>query len=296
MKQVQYGEDSVSIRFDFPSEWDPVNLSALTLTVKNDAGTELLAEDAMTLYTATSLLEDADQYTSSIVLATGAGSLEAGDLMWIDGASGGEIVRIKSYVAATRTAELEDILQYDHSADDGVYATWATYALDVSDTTTFPKGLTTVFIFTPTGTGQVTRDEYQISHAVVDVSGLEGTFKIIYPRAYHAFTSPANNFDIYRAEAERQIKNELLSQNNAFDYDRIVDQDMIAPVVMAKMALLWTLNGDVEKEDERKVLSADYASQMAYLLNRTKWTDDDQDDAKDEEEISDNEPIFNTSW
>ena len=296
MKQIQYGEDAIPFRFDFPAEWDPANVSALTLTIKDDSGTELLAADAMTLYTATALLEDALQYTSSIVLATGAGDVAPGDMLLIDGAAGTELVRVKAYVSGTNTAELESILKYDHTEGDNVYATWATYELDVSDTDTFLKGLTMTFIFTPTGSGQVTRDEYQISSAVVDLAGIEKTFSIIYPRAYDAFTKPVNNFSVYLSEAERQVKNELLSKNNSVDYDRIVDQDMIAPVIMAKMAILWTLNGDENKEDERNALGLDYSAQMANFLNRTKWTDDDQDDAKDEEEISDNEPVFNTSW
>ena len=296
MKQIQYGDDAALVRFDFPVEWDAANVSGLTLTVKDDAAAELLAADDMTLYDATTLLEDADQYTSSIVLATGAGDVAPGDRLVIDGAAGTETVIVKAYTAATRTAELESILLYDHAEGDNVYATWATYELDVSDTDTFLKGLTMVFIFTPTGSGQVTRDEYQIAHAVVDLAGLEADFKAIYPRAYDAFIRPTNKFAIMLRQAERMVKNELLAQNNALDYDRIVDQDMVAPVIMAKMAFLWTLNGDENKEDEREALGNDYASQLAGLLNRTKWTDDDQDDAKDEEEISDNEPIFNTSW
>lgn len=296
MKQIQYGESAVPLRFDFPAEWDPADVSAVTLTIKDDSATTLLAADAMTLYTATSLSEDALQYTSSIVLDSEAGDVAPGDMLVIEGAAGTEMVRVKAYVSATQTAELEGILKYDHAEDDSVFATWATYELDVSDTDTFLNGLTMVFIFTPTGSGQVTRDEYQISSAVVDLGGLEKAFSVIYPRAYDAFTQPTDNFQVYLSEAERQVKNELLAQNNAFDYDRVVDQDMMAPVIMAKMALLWTLNGDENKEDEREALGNDYAAQIGILLNRTKWTDSDQDDAKDEEEISDNEPIFNTGW
>lgn len=294
--QIAYNDSSFPLRFSYPTEWDPALISAITITCKDDDGEELLSAQSATLYTDTTLDEDADQYTSSIVLASGAGAVAPGDRMVIDGIEGTETVIIKAYDSSTRTAELEEILLYNHLDGDNVYATWATYNLDTSTVADFPKGLLFSILWTPTGDGNVTRWEAQIAASEVDLSGIQEQFKAAYPRAWETFRNPVGKFDIIQKIAERQIKNDLLAENNSLDFDRVVDQDQLMDVVMAKMAYIWALQGDENKTDEREAIGSELEAQMARLRQAVLWTDDDQDDDRDSEEVTDHEPIFNTNW
>lgn len=296
MLQIPYNDSAHELRLDFPAEWDPANVSAVTVAVKDEDGESLLSAQSATLYTATALNGAASAYAVEITLATGAGDVAPGDRLVIDGVSGTESVRVKGYNSSTKVVTLTTNLKYDHEDGANVYGTWATYDLDTSTVANYPAGLIVTLIWTPTGSGHITRQLAQIAVAVVDATGLEADFEILYPRAYKAFTRPTNNFAAIVRNAELRLKQKLLEGNPGFDYDRVVDQEAVKPLLMAQMAVLWVLNGDENKEDERRALEADYLALLEGFKQNPKWTDDDQDDKKDDEEVSDHETEFDIGW
>jgi hypothetical protein len=291
MRQIRYNNSGNVVRFEFPSEWSGSALSAMTLTVNDRNGDELLSAQAVTLYTATTLGSAAARFAGEIILAAGAGALSPGDPILIAGASGAEKHRVKGYSATTRTVTLEGILENAHDSGDAVYGLWGVYTLDTTTVATWPKGLVCTLIWTPTGTGIAVTESAQISYAALDIEMLERRFSRLYPRAYNAFTRPVDRFADMVAEAEIQLASEV-----DMDIQRIVDQEAVGTALMAKMAFLWTLDGDEQMIDERKFLAEECQKHVGYMTRNAMWTDSDQDTVEDTGELSSHPAIFERGY
>jgi len=294
MRQILYNNSSQTIRLEFPPEWDPSTITDVTITIKDRDGTELLAADSMTLFTDTTLDGAVSRFADSITLDSGTDAVSPGDQLLIDGASGSEIVVAKGFDSTTKDVELVDIANVAHDDGDNVYGLFATYSLDTSVVATFTKGLLMTLIFTPDGSHSVITEEAQIASSQMEIGGLEKSFRLVYPRAYQAFTEQTRKFADMATEAERQVRQELLSRH--LDYNRIVDQGTIKDVLMAKMAWLWVLSGDEQHEDERAVISSEYDKHFEFLCNQPIWADDDQDQIEDDNETTIHPHIFRSGW
>jgi hypothetical protein len=297
MRQIKFNTASVDLRFEYPLEWASADITDLTLTIKNRLGTNIRSGESLTLYTATTLGADAARFASSITLASGAGALTQGDPIRIAGVEGAEIVRVKGYNSTTRVVELESILENAHDSGDAVTGRFGDITIDTTDTDVFPAGLVMTLVWAPFGTGKTTTESAQIAVSALDVEGLDRRFARLYPRAYDAFTKPVYRLADMLDEAERQVRLELRSNN--IEYERIIDQDIIAPAIMAKMAWLWALNGDIAKQDERDAIGQEYSKQFALVLRMPIWTDFDQDFSQDSDtdgETTSHEHIFEGGW
>lgn len=294
MRQIPYSSSSVPIHFEFPAEWDTSLVTAVSLTITDRDGDTLMAADSATMYTATSLDGAVDRFADSIILDSGAGALVVGDMLRLYGSGGSETVRVKGYNGTTYTATLEDVLDNEYADNDVVRAVFCNYTLDVSTVATFTAGLIMNFTWTPTGSGQPVTEQAQIAKSALDISGLERRFSRVYPRAYESFTDPVDRFADMAMEAELQIEQELLSRG--LDIQRIANPDSISTVIMARMAYMWTLNGDKEMEDERRVLGGEYEKQVGWLMNSPVWEDKDQDGIEDDGETTDHVPVFGKGW
>ena len=82
MKQLRYNFASNLLRIEFPSEWDAELVTAVTVGIKDRAGTALLAPAAATMYTQTDLDADAAQFAKSIFLAAGSDAVVPGNERW----------------------------------------------------------------------------------------------------------------------------------------------------------------------------------------------------------------------
>jgi len=295
MRQIPYANAAAPLRFNFPVEWSAADVTDVSLTVRDHAANVLTAAANITLYTATKLDGDVDRFASSFALDAAAGDLVPGDRIHIAGVVGAEIHTVKAYNATTFTVEIEGILENEHTDDDVVIGLFGDTTLDVSGTTVYAAGEALVFLWTPAGSNDSAITELaQIAVSALDISGLRRRFSLIYPRAYDAFTVPVERVAEMTEEAERQVRAELLAQN--LDIERMVDSEIAAPCIMAKMAYLWLLNGDVDKEDERKVISHEYDRQFTVLTALPLWIDSDQDGSEDDDETSSRTPIFTKGW
>lgn len=294
MRQLRYNHATNVIRLDFPAEWVGEDISGVTLTINDRNGDELLAAQALTLYTATTLAAATERFVSSAVLASGATALTPGDAVSIDGIEGAERQVVKGYDSTTRTVELEGLLENEHALGDAVTGLWGTYTLDTTTVATWTKGIVVTLIWTPTGSGQAITEAAQISASALEVAGLEQSFSTLYPRAYDALKKPVDRFSAMTMEAKRQMNNELIGRG--MDINRIVDDDDIAPALMAKIAFLWTLDGDIEKQDEREFLSNNYETQFGFLISNPIWTDSNQDTIEDEGEVTDHPYLPERGW
>ncbi len=296
MKQINYDADDNIVRLEFPPEWKAADISGLTIAIHDRSAVEMLAATAATLYTATSIdmASGVNAYTSEMTLDSGAGDLVAGDPLLITGIAGTELARVQGYDSTNKVVTLEHPLEYDHDDDDAVYRRSATYELDTTDTDAFTAGLVMVLTWKPAGTGGATKELAQIAKAAVYVDELALRFSRLYPRAYSAITDPVNRFADVAAEAQRQVQGELLAAD--LDMNRVVDQGVLVPAIMSKMALMWSLNGDDAMEYEHGVLSLEYDKQIGFLKNQPIWQDLDQDSIEDDDEVSDHAPTFGRAW
>ncbi len=294
MRQLKYNFETNTLRCEFPDEWSPADITGVTLTITDRAGNELQEATACTLYTATTLDEDVAIYQDEIQLVSGAGALAKGDEILIDGAAEAERRRVQGYDSTSRIATLETILNEAHEDLDAVYPCWVTSdAIDTTTVATWTAGLPVTLLWTPAGSGQAFTELAEVSKFSLAVEGLEARFRAVYRRAWDDFQTHGT-FTIMREEAERQLRVEL--EGESCDYNRIVDNDLIAPVLMARMAYLWTLNGDENKTDEREAIGKEYNALFSQLIKNPIWTDTDQDLIEDDGEISDHQPIFLKGW
>lgn len=297
MRQIQYNTTATTLRLEYPAEWDVTTLTDVKITVKDQDGADLLAATSCTEYTATTLAEDADQYADEIVLASTAGDLKAGDAIHLSGVEQAEIHRVRGYDTVSKTAQIEGILEFEHLTGDTVRGLWCTYSLNTSTTTTFTAGLYMTIVWTPyfsTVAGTSITEAAQIAKVTLDLAGIEKRFSRLYPRAYDAFKDPYDRFADMLAEAEGQVRQEL--QAAAMDTERLIDQGVIAPATMAKMAFLWTFSGDEAIKDERDFYASEYDKQIAIVKALPVWQDIDQDYDKDDDEVTTNEATFENGW
>jgi len=294
MKQLPYSSAAAPLHFEFPDEWSAVDLSALTLAVYDEDGNVLQAADSVTLYTATSLEGAVERFASEIALDTAAAALAVGDMLELHGTEGVEKVRLKGIDTTNDTYELEAILDNAYEDNDVVVAVFANYDLDISTVATFTVGMLLTLVWTPTGTGLPITQIVQVAASSLDIAGLRQNFLDVYPRAYKAFTEPTDKLNRMAQIARRQLGNECIAKG--LDIERVVDQDRMVDVVSARMAWLWALNGDIDMEDERKVIAAENAKQTAWLMSRPVWADDDQDKIKDDGEFTDHQYFPTRNW
>lgn len=294
MRQLKYNFATNYLRLEYPDEWDPSLVTAVSLTITGKDGTVLQAATSCTRYTNTSIDGDVAAYADEITLDSGAGALAAGDVILIAGVAGAERRRVQGYDSTNYIATLEEILREAHDDNAVVYPCWVTSAaIDTTTVATWTAGLPMTLTWTPTGDGQAFVEECEVSKFSMSVEGLELRFQAIYRRAWDDFERQGT-FSIIREEAERQLRAELAS--NGLDYNRIIDNDIFAPVLMARMAWLWTLNGDEAKEDERAAIGSEYNILLGQLLKNPIWVDTDQDLIETDDEVSDHQPIFMKGW
>jgi hypothetical protein len=297
MDQLRFGASAWPIHFPFPVEWKGEDVTAVTLAIEDRDGNELMAADAITLYTATTLKVAVERFASSINLADAAGNLSEGDTVKLVGIEGSEAFRIKGWDSTNNVGELEGFTENEYAIGDDVYGLFGDYELDISDTDTFTAGIVLRFIWTPTGSGLPVTWLAQVAASALDISGLRQDFADLYPRAYDAFLVPHDRLDRMQAIAERQLASEAMGDTPPWDIQRVVDQQEVLDTVMVKMAYLWTLNGDKQLEDERKALGEEYAIRKGVLKALALWVDDDQDGIEDDgEKASHGDVQFNRTW
>jgi hypothetical protein len=298
LKQIPFGSNSVSLAFDIPAAWNVENLSAVTVKVADRTGVEVLPSDNCSLWPQTTLDGRVYQFDDAIVLADSATAVLPGEMLTIVGVAARENVVVKEYDSTTFTVTLEEQLKNDFESGAAVFSNMVSYDLDVSDTDTFIAGKTFVATWSPTpdGVGAPIRTILEITKFEADTSNIERRFSILYPRAYDAFLRPVNRMNAIIVESQSMIEFEMKSAG--MDYHRIVGEEILQHLLMAKMACVWVMNADEDLEDERKAVNAEYTRLFSLLKGMPLWTDTDQDGVKDEspKEVTFHRHIFGRSW
>ncbi|MCP4644942.1 MAG: hypothetical protein GY851_31160, partial [bacterium] len=181
MRRLRYNDASQSLRFEFPDNW--LTASACTITITDTGGTETLAADAATVYTATTT-DGAIAAGDSTFTVDGAAAMEAGDRFRISKSRDTtEIVTVLSQAAKVST--IRHTFDYAHSDESVVAAMFCTYALDTSTVADFDEGEAFTITWTP-NTDDIPYTEDAIVYALTgaEVAGWREHFRARYPNLY----------------------------------------------------------------------------------------------------------------
>lgn len=292
---ITYTAKTTTIKKQFPRGWDPSALTGVTLQIKDVDGVELQPAAAAALYTATSIDGDASRFAYSLTLDSAAGALAPGDIIRIVGVNGQEDHIVKGWDDTNKVVDLEAYINRDFEDNAVVYRLSAVATVDFSNTTTYPAGTQLVLVWTPTGSGSSFTERAEIETRLqVDVAAFTADFRALYPRAYDALSVPADRLDTIIRLALDELRLTLLSRG--LDMARVVDQRLISPPLMALVARYWTINGDENLEDERKVIDAAYSAAVEQLCTLPIWEDFDGDEILDEGELQDHPVYFERVW
>jgi hypothetical protein len=291
MLQIEYDNAAFGLRLEYPSEWDAQSISSVTIGVKDLGGVELLAATAATPWAAVDIrLNGAvETFDNTITLEpTGVGSVPAtvqGDRLHIaqDGSGPTESVEVLHY--ASNVATLTRDLRYDHADETAVVGLFCTYDLDTSDTDTFSLGKQLVITWTPSTDDLPIKERAEIVKASYAMPDFEELFAATYPRRYQAAITPEGRLERLLESAKRQLGTELKLRN--LEIDRVMDQRLLDPSLMAKVAWLSLLTGDDRYDSERKVTLDEYTRQFELLCSAPIWQDTDQDEVLDTDEVED---------
>ena len=297
MRRLNLGNSSEVIELEFPLEWEPADLTELTLTINDRDGTELMPAETTTLYTATVLDTASYRYCRELTLEAGSDDLEIGDRIRVTGVLGYEDHVVKGYDSVDLTAELEEYVDRDFEEGATIHRLSAIVTVDLSDTDTFPAGEELVLIWTPTGTGGPFTQEASISsYRQIDIAGLTEELEAVYPRAHKALKKPKSRLGRVVARARSDIRSRLLIMDPQFEINDIRDQSILIPAVAAQCAVLWSLNGDDDMDEERKVYRGQVSSEIDVLSKLNLWVDQDDDLVEDQLEERTHPHIFHKGW
>jgi hypothetical protein len=294
MKTLAYNYSSNNLRFIFPVSWDPRIADDVFISVIDRDGRYLVIDDGVTLYSDTVLAADAPRFADTIVLDDDADALAVDDLILIDGIEGFERHGVKGFDIATQTVLLTEITDRVFGLGDTVYGCFGDYVLDTTDTDDYPLGSEIRIIWKCLSKGLTVEEPYQVLDTVIEYPDFERLFEAIYPRAYDAFQKPKNRFKTVMREAENLCRIDLEGCNLLMD--RIRKTSYLSNLIAARMAVLWTLSGDKDIEDEHERLSANYDRQFKALCKLPIWVDQNLDNIEDEEEITAHEIPFERRW
>ena len=284
MKTIPYNDSSVSLRLEFPEEWDHPSITGVNIAILDTDGDALLSSTAATLYTATTLLGAVSSGDSTIKLADAAADVEAGDVLHI--ADPTEHVEVLYYDTSTNTATLRTPLYFDHDNGATVSPQWATYTLDTSDTDTWGLGKECVIQWTATGIYNGTRYEFaMVKDREYSATDFVRRFRIMYPAEADAAGS---RLDELKRESTTHVK--ALLRARGLDLDMVTDVEIIDQLIMAHCRWIIASQGGDSQQYEREQAWDDYIRIEQVVTTSPVWEDSDMDDSRDDGETDDHVP------
>lgn len=294
MRQIEYNNAAFTMRLEFPSSWDVMDVAAVTMRITDLAGTEMLAATASTLWsTSTIQLNGAvSAFDRTVVLEVNGGgvvdALTTGDRLRIGSSGSGpyEEVKVIAWDSVTNTATLDRDLRFAHSDEAVVVGLFALYDLDVSDLDVFPLGQQMVLHWSPDTDDLEITERAEIARAEFAFPGFESSFATLHSYEYEAATSPPHRLDGFLREALLQTRMDL--RMRSLDVNRVVDQELLLPTVTAKVRWLILMAGDdrYDATAQLEIARDEWSRQFETLCGLPIWVDDDQDEIKDEGEVA----------
>ena len=283
MRQLEYNNAAFTMVFEFPPGWDIASITAVNITVKNTAGTTLLAETAATIYTATTLNGAVAIGDSYVTLANTATACVPGRQYEMAASAAGpaEVLSCHHYdgtnyllygTADTRSA---------HTTGTAVKGAYCTYDLDTSTVATWPVGTQCVIQWAPVGSDDPSMFERaEISISRFGAPDFEQRFEAKYPIEYDVARGEIGSLEF---ETYELLK--MRMKSDGVHLDRLRDTNDVMPTFLA-LARYIVLEGSGDSETtERNEARENYDRLYAYLAKIPAWQDLDQDEIQDPSEV-----------
>jgi hypothetical protein len=178
-------------------------------------------------------------------------------------------------------------VDYDHASGIAVSALFATYSLDASSATNYPKGRQVTAVWQDQTTKDVWTQIYEVDYGTVDYGDLGERFAELYPSLWE---SCRDRWDAVKSYALLTVKQDIAAKGRMLD--RLRDADAATPLLLAKSAQVAILGRGDQWENERKATAAEYTQRLETLCASAEWWDEDQDLAHDTGEQETTEPLF----
>jgi hypothetical protein len=282
-REIKYNDSAQALRLEYPSHWRAETITACTVAISTTGAGELLAATAATCYTATTLGAAATLGAVTITLTGTAGNLATGDRIRL--VSPYEDVTVKSYNSTSKVATLERALLADHANGTAVHGLWCTYSLSTATVATWTLGLECVCKWTP-NSDDLPLTELSIVEGVgFGAKAYKERFAAIYPSEYEVAQA---RIEMIYEEARSRINYRLQGKN--LNIDRVVDQEILMPVLLDMMRFLVVNSGGNAWATERESAWATFLASEDVLTSQPIWADDNQDGAEAEAEVTTHEP------
>ncbi len=285
LKSLRYNDATNVVRKELPQELNVDASTAITLTINNDSGSEILAASSATLHAATTLDGDVTAGDSSFVLAAGSATLEPGDRVRLLDSDDGrpEDIVVDYYDASALTVSPIDSVLYSHASGAGVVGLFAIISIDTSNTSNFGKNSDVILMWT---TAADESPSYQFDVDLYKISYIGFTSDDAIERFKTRFFSIYDTVQLRVVEIKDEAMKDLRFEMACFDMDidRVIDQEVIMIPLVLKMGLI-SLGYSDTTVTERETLQADYLRNIEQLKNLPVWVDEDQDLIKEQDEV-----------
>lgn len=287
-RQVPYNNSAATLRLEYPPNWDAQTITGINIQITDREGTDLLAATAATLWTATTTAAAAAVGDQTITLTSA--TLVPGDVLEIAASADGpqERVTVYNYNSSTKVATLARSLTKAHTSGTAVKGAFATYDLDTSTTATWTKAKQLLIKWIPAGSDDFEVHELgEVSTSRLLIPDFEQRFRALYAREARTVSQRKSEapFADLHSEAIEYLSVSLLSRGLLVE--RIQDVALAAPTVLTYARYLVNLDGGDRYAAEITTSLSEHNRQFELLCNLPIWTDDDQDEIRDEAEIDD---------
>lgn len=293
MKTYTRNTDKISV--ELPKTWDFSQLTDVTLQISDVAGNETMASTSCELYTPTTVASSASRFDKEVYLDIAAEDLKPGDSIRLVGINGYEDHIVKGYDSINKIVIFEIVLDRDFEDGSQVYRTNTSCDVDFSSTTTYPAGIQLVLTWEPAGTGNSFTSVCEVEGTKQpDTSSFYEKLRALYPRAYDGLISPTNIIATIYSLAQDEVR--MIFTSRGLDISRVVDQELLTPVLLHTVARLWCLNGDAATKDEFDKISTEQSNSIERLLTLPIWQDTNRDKVQQTEEVQDRPHYFEKAW
>ena len=288
MKQVRYNYASNVLRLEYPPEWEAESITGVTITIKDDNGSTILTATAATVLASVAL--DGSTAISSgdntVTLSADTNTYVAGDIIRIHGDGPKEDREVTHYDSNNVIVTVAEVFDYDHAVTSKAYGMFATYTLDTTTTSDYTSGRQLVVYWQPDIDVAPLSQLYEVAKAnEFSASDFEQMFSALYPDEYEVVRDRLLKT---KEIAETQLSYRLKSRGMLME--RVKDQEVLAMSLLTLTRYLLIRGfGEAYQYETAQALSA-YNMEFDLLCSLPIWSDDNQDDVKDDEEVNTHDP------
>lgn len=272
-KIIKSGDSTFVLETVKPIEW---GLSGtITLDVVGLDGTLLIEDNVVSTYAGDTVSELASAGEFTIEL-TNANVLASGDKIAIGSDAIGHQYRVvKSFDAENSEIKLEECLKEDVTAGSDVIGLAMSSTVDIS-ATAFDDVKEVTVKWKTDQHGLSMTETWRILSSYNQYDGLAFDFTEAYP----SLVDSVNDVQALHDRAYQWMKTQFYPR----DFQKIVDNQLTKETTMLKMAQLVGVAGDMSEELYNRI-KLELEESLVTLNNLPIWSDTNDDDIKDDDEV-----------